>query len=71
MSLVTLKYRLPEEQQEYEMAYNGALYKIVLTELDEELRRKYKYEDQHNIPIEEVRKLICDLLADRNLTLYE
>ena len=45
-----LKFNLPEEQDEFELANNGGKFYTVLWELDQYLRNKVKYpaEDAHN-----------------------
>lgn len=59
-----LEYSLPEETEEYTYAMNGMRYSIVLEDLDNWLRAKYKYEDQTTISIEEVRSKIHELKED-------
>lgn len=63
----TLTFSLPEDQEDFEYAQKGALYSFVLDDLDDWLRSKYKYENQTNIKIEEVRSKIVELLTERNL----
>lgn len=48
MSRVYLKFDLPEEREEYELAYNGAKYKYALDDLDDWLRAQIKYDDGDN-----------------------
>jgi hypothetical protein len=45
-----LKFNLPEEQDEFELANSGGKFYTVLWELDQYLRNKVKYpaEDAHN-----------------------
>ena len=58
---VTLKFKLPEEREEYEAYYNGPSDSAALDELDNWLRGLWKHTDQENISIEEVRKRIWEL----------
>lgn len=58
----TLTFNLPEEQEEHYQALYGHRYKLAIDELDRVLRAKYKYEDQRDISIEEVRKMLRDCL---------
>jgi hypothetical protein len=44
MPRVYLKFEIPQETEEYELAYNGAKYKYALDELDEWLRNTIKYD---------------------------
>lgn len=62
-----LFFNLPEETNDFELAQWGWEYKLVLDELDEKLRKMNKYEDIESIKITEVRKLIRDLLSERDL----
>ena len=71
MSKVILEFNTPEENSELQDALHGIKYKYVLTDLDEELRKLYKYEDQKDISIEKVRQMIYELLNDRDLSLYD
>jgi hypothetical protein len=64
-----LEFNLPEDNQEFEYAKNGILYSIVLEELDNWLRNKYKYEDQETITIDEVRAKLRELMNERDLSL--
>ena len=43
MPRVYLKYDLPQEREEYELAYNGATYKSVIDDLDNWMRNEIKY----------------------------
>ena len=42
---VSLRFRLPQEEEEYRNALRGADYKAVLDEITEEIRRKRKWGD--------------------------
>jgi hypothetical protein len=48
MPIATLKFKLPEEQDDFKLANNGHLYYIILHELDQELRAFVKYGDNDN-----------------------
>lgn len=39
----TLEFKLPEDQEEFEIASNANKYKYILSELDQLLRRRTKY----------------------------
>lgn len=62
-----LVFKLPQEQEEYELAVNGVNYSIVLEEVDNALRQMEKYEDKEIITIEEARKLINFYMEKRGL----
>ena len=51
MPRVYLKYELPQEQEEYSLAYNGAKYKYAIDELEDWMRSQIKY-DQTISPTE-------------------
>lgn len=55
MPIAVLKWKLPQEQQEFHDALNGTNYSIILSELDNWLRNKDKYEDQPKISVASVR----------------
>lgn len=44
MPKVILEYNIPEEQDEFDLAYNGARLAVIVEDFDEYLRRKLKYE---------------------------
>ena len=67
MSKAVLVFNVPEEREELYYAQHGIDYSIVLEDFDNWLRQKYKYEDQVNITIEEVRAKLCELKNERNL----
>jgi hypothetical protein len=43
MPIATLKFKLPEEQEDFKRANEGHLYHIILQELDQEFRSFIKY----------------------------
>ena len=45
MSKAVLSYQLPEEREEFEMAYHGASFRFALEEIDSTLRSRMKHED--------------------------
>lgn len=64
-----LVFKLPEEREDFEMAQKGWEYRIVLSDVMDELRKRYKYMDHETIKIDELRELISTMLNDRNLEL--
>lgn len=68
---VTMVFSMPEEQEDYESAIKGWAYRATLQELDDFLRKKFKYEDLESIKIEDVRHEIHELLDSRGLKLYD
>lgn len=70
MPIVILKYKLPEEQEEYKLAINGALYSIVVDEILGLIRKRLKYEepsDDASKELEDLRTFISELLDGYNL----
>ena len=65
-----LEFDLPEEEPEFETAVNGWKWKMVLTRLDNELRKKLKSDlsDEQFYVYTEIRDKIHELKADENLS---
>lgn len=59
-----LEFEMPEEKEELHYALNGVSYSSVITELDNWLRSKVKYEDIETIKVSEVRSKLSELLAE-------
>jgi hypothetical protein len=67
----TLKFNLPEEQPEFDLAVNGSKWSFVAWKVDQELRSKIKYsesltEEQRDI-YQEVRNLINEYMLEQSL----
>jgi hypothetical protein len=74
MPKVTIEYNLPDEQDEFEEANNARKYYSVLWELDQYLRNKTKYADEHTPELfTEAMHLVRDefwkLMNEHNLDL--
>lgn len=54
----------PTTAREMNLALNAANIGIIITELDNRLRSMLKYEDKENISIEEIRKIIHELIEE-------
>ena len=67
MSYGILKFKLPEEQDEFDMAQNGVLYSIILENLSNKLRSMSKYEDKDVISIEELREFLGEQMNEYNV----
>ena len=65
-----LEFDLPEEQEEYKLHMEGPKYSLVLYDLDNFLRNKYKYEDQETITIEEVRNKLTEFCTEHECSIY-
>lgn len=61
----TLKFNLPEENDEYYMAVNGNKFQLVLWDLDQYLRNEIKYNDKEEL--QPIRNKIYELMEDYQL----
>ncbi len=72
--LAKLEYTLPEEQEEFDVAHNGWKYKLILNELDNNLRNKLKYteniSDEEFSIYEKIREELHNLTLEHNITIY-
>ncbi len=71
MAVATLKFSLPEERSEYNIAVKGIDYYSVLWELSQELRNRRKYGEVAETTWDEVEELFWKTLSDANVTLDE
>jgi len=68
----TLEFNLPDEQEEFDLCLKARNYFCVLWDLDQELRKKVKYE---NIPEKEkeiyqaVRDCLWNIMNENDITL--
>ncbi len=60
----TLVFSLPEEQEEYDLAMSGHVYKRAIDEFDEKLRQLWKYQNQESISIPEARKMLHEIVEE-------
>ena len=70
----TLKYTLPDEQEEFEKAVNGGKYAYIIWELDHFLRANTKYDsdsmpDEVHKAYERTRDKLHSLLTENDLSL--
>lgn len=45
MPRVSLEFDLPEEQEEFDLAYHGARLSVIIEDLDNYLRNRMKYDE--------------------------
>ena len=65
-----LKFNLPEDKEEFDAASNGTDWALVVWDIDQLLRKKLKYGDifpNTRAELEEIRKTLNEMLADRGL----
>jgi len=67
----TLKFTLPEERTEHQLAIARALWQIVAWDLDQWLRAEEKYQDRETVTVEKARDKIRELMENNNLTFDE
>ena len=71
MGKAKITFDLETEIPELNDALNGWKYKMVLWELDQELRSKTKYGDE-NIPVyQEIRDFLREQLIENNIDIHE
>lgn len=70
--IARLEFDLPEDQHEFQIAMNGWKWRNILGQLDNNLRRRIKYDENKNsldIPtLEFVRETIAELMSGENLS---
>lgn len=68
-----LKFKLPEEQEEFEIANKGWKFRLALSTYDQYLRSKLKYDesltDEQYKVYEEARAKFWEILQEEQLTL--
>ena len=64
MPIATLKYKLPEEADEFKQAQKAGDYACAIHDFSQWLRQKYKYESVETISLEEVRKQFYEILEE-------
>lgn len=69
-----LEFNLPEEDHEFKDAVHGSDWKHAMWQLDENLRRKIKYDPNESVPgehrvLESVRDEIRSILSNKSLDL--
>lgn len=68
-----LKFNLPEEQEEFEIANKGWKFRLALSAYDQHLRSKLKYDesltDEQYKVYEEARTKLWEILQEEQLTL--
>jgi len=65
-----LEFNLPEDEEQFDVASRGVDWALIVWDIDQLLRKKLKYEehvrDTRNT-LEELRKTLNDMLADKGL----
>ena len=70
-----LEFNLPEDQPDFDLAVNGAKAQVALWEMDQWLRKQYKYmpdegfnEDKYNTYVE-VKNKLMELIHENGVSL--
>ena len=61
MSIGILKFKLPEEQEDFLHAQRAYSYLRTLTDFDDWLRKLVKYEDRETVTVQEVRDRLREI----------
>jgi hypothetical protein len=74
MPTATLVFNLPEEQDDFELVNKASKYYSVIWDLDQFLRSKIKYADEHTSELsieafQHVRDELWNLMNEKNITL--
>ena len=67
---VILEFNLPEDEEQFNVASKGMDWALTVWDIDQLLRKKLKYEEHvHDTrnTLEELRKTLNEMLADRGL----
>ena len=70
-----LEFNLPEEQHEHQVALDGWRWRAVVSDIAENLRSTFKHDGtltpETHAYLDEFREELFQLIADRNLNLYD
>jgi hypothetical protein len=67
---ITMEFSLPEEEQEYRDAREGAALRRAMREFAEKMRQRFKY-DEKPPDGREISDMFYDALAEENLEIWE
>jgi hypothetical protein len=59
-----LKFELPQETDEFELAQNGGKYKAALDDFDNWLRAMDKYENKRSVTVKDAREKLRELMHE-------
>ena len=69
-----LEFNLPEEEEQFNVASKGMDWALIVWDIDQLLRKKLKYEEHTRDArkaLEDIRKILNDLLIDKGLNYPE
>jgi len=67
MPKITMEFNLPEDQEDFDDARNGAAYRRVIDELYNWIRSQSKYTDLQYVEWNDLREKISELMKDEDL----
>ena len=67
----TMTFQLPEEQDEFQTAADGAKWRLTVQEMDEWLRVKVKHSEGGVSDYSWARQMLHELLAGNGLSIYD
>lgn len=70
--IATLRFKLPDDMDDFQVANNGFKWRLIVWELNQRLRDKMKYHDlkENEYEIcEDIRNYIAELLGEHGLNL--
>lgn len=70
MPIAILKFKLPEEESEFNDAKHGTKIVCALQEFDTWLRNQSKYENKRSVSIESARKKLNELFLDSGIDIW-
>jgi len=70
MPVVTVKFNLPEEKEEFKRSHEGSAYYSVIIDLLDYIRSETKYTDRETFTVDEIRGTIYDLLETKGVNIH-
>lgn len=69
MPYVILKFKVPEEKEELELAQNGGGYFSALHDMSRYIRELRKYRESPTVDVEELHEKFYSIIADNDIEL--
>ena len=66
-----LEFNLPEDKDQFTLANRGMDYWSALWDLQQEIRKHYKYDEKEETTWETVQNMFFEILGDRSIDLDE
>lgn len=64
-----LKFNLPKDNEDFQLAANAWKYHLVIGEFDQRLRSMYKHEDKETIDTYDCRQMLHDILSENGINI--